>query len=65
MRETPFGAEDPRVRETVRAEGEEASHEELPRFRGDKDSAARKNHGGGRFERVTGLSLPHLKLQSS
>ena len=34
-------------------------------FEGRKDSEAHKNHVGGRFERVTGLSLPHLKLKPS
>jgi len=33
--ETPFGFKDPRARKTVRVEGEEASHEELPRVRKD------------------------------
>jgi hypothetical protein len=65
MGETPLETEDPRACKTVRAEGEEASHEELPRTRREQNSEVRKNHESGRFERVTGLSLPHVKLQSS
>lgn len=65
MGEAPFWIENPRACETVRAEGEEASHEELPRSRRDENSEVCKNHGSGRFERVTGLNLPHLKIQPS